>query len=199
MRGVQTAAEPSESGQRRWLPTRQAFAGAVLLVAAAAGVALMLRNDDGTLRLSRLPQGVTAHVVNGKDVFVSRHGDEVRVLLPDPVRLPDDLLWWCPNEQIFIEVNHGATFDRDGLWIRGPAGGAMNQHPVELDGDRLVIDTDTVVRGTRDRTGEMPPGVPDTGAGLFPPNSGPDSICQDPVAAPPSAARQLEPHTGPGH
>jgi hypothetical protein len=199
MGDVQATAEHPEKGRVRRTPTWRILAGAALVLAAAVAVAVVVRNDDDALRLSRLPEGVTAHVVNGNDVFVSRHGDEVRVLLPDPVRLPDDLLWWCPNEQVFIEVNHSAMFDRNGLWIRGPAHGAMNQHPVELDGDRLVIDTDTVVRGTRDRTGEMPPGIPDTGAGLWPPNSGPDSICQDPVAAPPSAARQLEPHTGPGH
>jgi hypothetical protein len=192
-------AEHAEKGRVRRTPTWRPFAGAALVLAAAVAVAVAVRNDDDTLRLSRLPEGVTAHVVDGNDVFVARDGNEVRVLLPDPGRLPDDLLWWCPNEQVFIEVNRGTFFDRDGLWIAGPAEGALNQHPVELDGDRLVVDTDKVVRGTPTPRGEMPAGVPTSGAGLFPPNSGPDSICQDPVAAPPSTARQLEPHTGPGH
>jgi hypothetical protein len=199
MGDVRATAEHGEKGRVRRTSTWRAFAGAVLVVAVAAVVAVVVRNDDDTLRLSRLPQGVTAHVVDGNDVFVSRHGNEVRVLLPAPGRLPDDLLWWCPNEQVFIEVRRATFFDRNGRWIVGPAAGALDQHPVELDGDRLVIDTDTVIRGTHTPRGEMPDGVPTSGAGLFPPNSGPDSICQDPVAAPPSAARQLEPPAGPGH
>lgn len=157
-------------------------------VAVVALLALDLGKDD-SLRLDDLPQGVTAHEVAGRDVFIVRRDADVKVFLSDARHLPEDALWWCPSEQIFFEVEHGSQFDRDGLKIGGPAQGGLNQYPVVVEGGKLVIDSDEVIVGDLAHRGERPAAL--DGANFSRINAGPGSFCKGAVASPPEAARAV--------
>jgi hypothetical protein len=171
------------------------LAAGVVLGAVAALVLVLGR--DGSLRLDDLPQGVTAHRIDGDHVFIMRDGSEVMVFLPDARHLPDDTLWWCPSEQVFFEVEHGSMFDRRGRKIGGPAEGGLNQYAVRVDEGKIVIDRDAVIVGGLTPRGE----APEASDADFsrPINSGPGSFCTEPVASPPDAARPGEADVTTGH
>jgi hypothetical protein len=104
-----------------------------------------------------------------------RDGDEVRVFLADTRHLPDDTLWWCPKEQVFVGVEHGEQFTREGLRIGGPSRGGLNEYPTDVDGRNLIIDTGQVIEGSAAH-GDAPPEM--RGANFVEPyDSGPDSFC----------------------
>lgn len=133
-------------------------ATAVGVVWLAALVIFMVLVDapDDTLSLSGVPQGVSARRIERRPVFVTRDGDEVRVFLPDARHLPEDTLWWCPNEHLFVDAEHGSLFARDGLKVAGPARGGLNQYPVEVAGQRLKVDTRRIIEGNQTPRGHIP-------------------------------------------
>jgi hypothetical protein len=167
-------------------PVKWIVALVISLAAAAVVLALVLGKDD-SLRLDDLTQGVTAHEVDGNDVFITREGDDLRVFLSDARHLPEDTLWWCPNEQIFFEVEHGSQFDRQGRKIGGPAQGGLNQYAVSVTDGKLLIDSDEVIVGDLSQRGEAPAAL--SRANFSRINSGPGSFCDGAVASPPEAAR----------
>lgn len=178
---------PTSTGRRivKWVvPVGIAIVGVAILV-------LVLGRDD-SLRLDDLPQGVSAHQLGGDDVFIMREGMNVRVFLSDARHLPEDTLWWCPNEQVFVEVEHGSTFDRQGRKIGGPAQGGLNQYRVRVDDGKIVVDRSEIVVGELTPRGESPQGIDDADFSR-PYNSGPGSFCNDPVASPPEAAQKGDP------
>lgn len=156
-------------------------------LAVVAVVALDLGKDD-SLRLDDLAEGVTAHEVGGNDVFIMRDGADVRIFLPDARHLPEDTLLWCPNEQIFFEVEHGSQFDQQGRKIGGPAQGGLNQYAVRVEDSKLVIDSDEVSVGDLSDRGEAPAAL--NGANYSRVNSGPGSFCEGAVASPAEAAKR---------
>ena len=174
---------PQTPASRRLL--KWVVAGGIGLVGVAV-LALALNGRDHTLRLDELPEGVTAHKLGGDDVFIVRDGNDVRVFLSDARHLPGDTLWWCPNEQIFIEVEHGSSFDRQGRKIGGPAAGGLNQYEVRTNDGELIVDTDAVIVGGQSPRGVAPVSLDDADFSR-PFNSGPGSFCEDPVASPPEA------------
>lgn len=192
---ARTVPERSPVGRRsvKWI------VAVVLGLAAVAALTLVLGKDD-SLRLGDLPQGVSAHQVGGNDVFIMREGADVSIFLSDARHLPEDTLWWCPNEQVFFEVEHGATFDRQGRPIGGPAAGGLNQYAVRVDDGKLVIDSDKIIVGDLTKRGEAPAALNDADFSR-PINSGLGSFCEDPVASPPEAARSGDPEGSPiaGH
>jgi hypothetical protein len=172
---------------RRIVAGPRFFRWAVLVGIALVGVAaawLVLDGDDGTLRLDDVAEGVSAHELAGEDVFIVREGNSVRVFLSDARHLPEDTLWWCPSEQIFVEVEHGSMFDRQGRRIGGPAQGGLNQYEARVDHGKLIINRDQVILGGLTPRGESPAAVegPDFSR---PYNSGAGSFCEDPIASPP--------------
>ena len=90
-------------GARR--PKWLLVAGVAMLVVVVL-FAFLMQDDDGivTLDLGDIPAGVSARVIDGEPVFLVRADDDVRVLLADTRHLPDDTLWWCPDEAVFVGV-----------------------------------------------------------------------------------------------
>lgn len=107
--------------------------------------------------------------------FVARDDEALRL-----ADLPQGVSGHEVGERIFFEVEHGSQFAADGLKIGGPARGGLNEHPAEIDGDRVIIDTDEVIEGSSDRRVQRRPEVDDPDWSL-PINSGPGSFCRDPV------------------
>ncbi len=62
---------------------------------------------------------------------------------------------FCESSGRFECPCHGSVFDIGGEWIAGPSPRGMDQHPLSLEGGRLVVDTSRTVTG------------PDRGASKF--------------------------------
>lgn len=133
--------------------------------------------------LDEIPEGVSGRILSDLPVFLVRDGEEVRVFAADPRHLPEDTLWWCPVERIFIGVEHGEQFDADGLRIGGPSRGGLNEYHSEVVGDSLVVDFGVVIEGET-RRGQRPDGLDDVNWSE-PWNSGPGSFCDGAVLPPP--------------
>src|SRR5699024_7538485 len=89
------------------------------------------RGSTWMLAVDEIGQGTTSGVIEDRQVFFVRSGDEIDVFIAAAQHLPDEGLWWCPNEQVFASPFHGELFDRAGRALRGPA---------ERDLDRFATD-----------------------------------------------------------
>lgn len=68
---------------------------------------------------------------------------------------------WCPTSQWFECPCHGSKYNRVGEKRGGPAPRGMDRFPIELDGERVVIDTGTLIIGPEigtNTTGQEPEG-----------------------------------------
>ncbi len=68
---------------------------------------------------------------------------------------------WCDSSQWFECPCHGSKYNRVGEKRGGPAPRGMDRFPIELDGDRVLIDTGTEIVGPEigtDTTGQEPEG-----------------------------------------
>src|SRR5437879_6290597 len=113
------------------------------LVAILAGFASMTAGCSSRPRhsvsLREVPEGVSAHKLDGKPVFVVRRGASVVAFLADVRHLPGERgLWWCPKEQQFVSPTHGELFDRDGHVLGGPARGDLNRLQITVRNGRVV-------------------------------------------------------------
>ena len=54
---------------------------------------------------------------------------------------------FCDSSGRFECPCHGSVFDIGGEWIEGPSPRGMDRHPVTLDGDTIVVDTDKRLAG----------------------------------------------------
>jgi Rieske Fe-S protein len=54
---------------------------------------------------------------------------------------------FCESSGRFECPCHGSVFDIGGEWISGPSPRGMDQHPLSLDGDTLVVDTSHKIDG----------------------------------------------------
>ncbi len=156
---------------------------------AAALIALavvLLSSDDsaGTaVSLADIPQGVSARVIGEFPVFIVRDDAAVSVFATDARHLAGDQLWWCPHEQVFVDVEHGSQFAKDGLRIGGPAEGGLNEYPSTVSGDSLAVNTGDLIEGKLTPVGQAPAASRDS-SWQEPYDSGPDSGCEDAVRAP---------------
>ncbi len=62
---------------------------------------------------------------------------------------------FCESSGRFECPCHGSVFDIGGEWISGPSPRGMDQHPLSIEGDILVVDTSQRING------------PDPGAAVF--------------------------------
>lgn len=54
---------------------------------------------------------------------------------------------FCDSSGRFECPCHGSVFDIGGEWIEGPSPRGMDRHPVSIDGDTLVVDTNKRLSG----------------------------------------------------
>jgi hypothetical protein len=97
--------------------------------------------------LDTIPPGVTAGVVEDRRVFFVRDGETVEVLLAAAQHLPNEGLWWCPDEQLFASPAHGELFERDGRARFGPADRDLDRLAAEVRDGVLLVDPVAVVPG----------------------------------------------------
>lgn len=102
--------------------------------------------DDGRIRLASLPDGVSAHTVSNRPVFLVRHGAEVTGWLRTSPR-GYNLLRWCPADDVFQAPSTGETFDIDGQLMRDHSPRNMDRIDVAVHGTRVEVDPTAVTRG----------------------------------------------------
>jgi len=120
-----------------------------LAVVGTAVILTLTRASEGGLALDSLPEGVTAHTVQGVPLFLVRHGREVKGYLDDAQHLANEQLWWCPAEEVFVSPFHGELFDAEGRLLAGPARQDLDRIAVEVTAPGLVVvDPFTVQQGT---------------------------------------------------
>jgi nitrite reductase/ring-hydroxylating ferredoxin subunit len=125
-------------------------------VLAVVGTVLVLRainRPEGRLALDSLPEGVSAHEVEGVPVFLVRHGRSVEGFLDRAQHLANEQLWWCPAEEVFVSPFHGELFDAQGRALAGPAFRDLDRVSVEVTVDGAAfVDPFTVQRGAARNT-----------------------------------------------
>ena len=137
------------------------------------------------VQLAAVPEGVSARTLGGTAVFLVRQGDAVTTFLTDPHGTPGlHILWWCPNEQVFIEPAHAEAFDILGRIVGGPPSRGLDRLTTTVKERTVVVRTDSVIRGG---TARYDPLGRDGGRfdypGIYatPWNSGPGSFCNEPT------------------
>jgi hypothetical protein len=148
----------------RWV----ALAAVVLIGATTA----CSDDDAGRTRiaLKDVPQGVSAHKLDGRSVFLARDGSDVVAFLADPRHLPGETLYWCPRERQFASPMHGETFDAAGRPVGGLAFRDLNRLEVAVQGDSVVSLGRILFGGIRRQHGKSGWDLP-----------GGRSYCQDPI------------------
>jgi Rieske Fe-S protein len=100
--------------------------------------------------LADVPQGVTLHHVNGKDVWIDRVNDQLTAFLDDAHHLGHGVVY-CTDRGVFMSPAHGELFARNGVALDGPATRGLDRLPVSVevfDGDRrVVVDTSSISAG----------------------------------------------------
>jgi Rieske Fe-S protein len=100
--------------------------------------------------LADVPQGVTLHHVNGKDVWIDRVDDQLTAFLDDAHHLGDGVVY-CAGRGVFMSPAHGELFARNGVALDGPATRGLDRLPVTIevveDDRRVLIDTESVSIG----------------------------------------------------
>ena len=122
------------------------IAGSVTAVTlGGVGVRALTPSDNGDLALASLPQGVSAHVVSGRPVFLLRRGNDVTGFLrTSPRRLTN--LVWCPADDVFQAPAWGETFDIRGRLIRDYSPRDMDRIRVVVHEESVTVDAATVTR-----------------------------------------------------
>ncbi|MEM7126641.1 MAG: Rieske 2Fe-2S domain-containing protein [Chloroflexota bacterium] len=54
---------------------------------------------------------------------------------------------WQPSRHLFECPCHGSNFDREGNLVQGPANRSLDQFVVNIEGDRVSVDTGNKIRG----------------------------------------------------
>jgi hypothetical protein len=161
------------------------LAAAVLAVLMSASPSSASRSRRiERVRLSAVPEGVSARTLGGTPVFLVRQGESVTTFLTDPHgtrRLR--ILWWCPTERIFIEPAHAEAFDIEGRIVDGPALRGLDRLKTTMRDRMVVIRKDIVIRGGTARYDPL--GRNDGNydyPGIYKPwNAGPGSFCNQPI------------------
>ena len=91
-------------------------------------------------------------------VFVLHEAAYPLALHEDVEPVEGDRVVWCPTAQVFEETAHGSKFDRTGAYMDGPASRGLDEAPVRVEGDRVLVDPGERIQGPA--RGARPPQEP---------------------------------------
>jgi hypothetical protein len=128
-----------------------ATVGAVTL--AAVGVQALTPADTGGIPLSAVPQGVSAHDVAGRQVFLVRQGGNVTGFLRTSPFAHTSLVW-CAADNLFMAPAWGEQFDILGRAMSGPAPRNMDRVRVVVRPSSVSVDATIVAKGARPTASE---------------------------------------------
>jgi len=139
------------AGLRRVIATGTAAVCAITL--AAAGVQALTPADTDGIPLSAVPQGVSAHDVAGRQVFLDRQGNRSwGSSAPRPSPTPP--LVWCTADDLFMAPAWGEQFDIAGRAMSGPAPRNMDRVRVVVRPSHVSVDATVVTKGARPTVSE---------------------------------------------
>ena len=130
-----------------------AAAAIVAVTVAAAGVSALTPPDGASLPLATVPEGVSAHDVGGRPVFLVRRGRSVSAFLRTSPFEHTNLVW-CPADNLFLAPTWGEMFDIDGRAMSGHPPRNMDRVHVVVRGSTVTVEAGKVTRGARPRGDE---------------------------------------------
>ena len=139
------------AGLRRVIATGTAAVCAITL--AAAGVQALTPADTDGIPLSAVPQGVSAHDVAGRQVFLVRQGNKVMGFLRTSPFAHTSLVW-CTADDLFMAPAWGEQFDIAGRAMSGPAPRNMDRVRVVVRPSHVSVDATVVTKGARPTVSE---------------------------------------------
>lgn len=106
-----------------------------------------LRGSVFEFPLGEIEQGTTSDTIEDRQVFFVRDGDDIEVFIAAAQHLPNEGLWWCPDEQVFASPAHGELFDTAGRARRGPAARDLDRFATDVRDGNLHVDAGQVIVG----------------------------------------------------
>lgn len=110
------------------------------------GALAALAPADASIPLASLPQGGSAHEVDGRQVVLVRDGDAVWGFLRLSPR-GRGMVSWCPDEEVLLVPGSGETFDRKGHLMREIAVRDLDAVQVTVRHGQIVVSPDQVIKG----------------------------------------------------
>lgn len=133
-------------GLRRVIAMGALKVGAITV--AAALVEALTPADTGGIPLAAVPQGVSAHDVAGRQVFLVRQGKMVTGFLRTSPFAHTSLVW-CSADNLFMAPAWGEQFDIFGRAMSGPAPRNMDRVRVVVRPSSVSVDATVVTKGAR--------------------------------------------------
>ncbi len=93
----------------------------------------------------QFPEGTVRYFLGGRFYVTSVQGTLYSLYQKCPhlgCRVP-----FCNSSELFECPCHGSVYDMKGEYLKGPAPRGMDRFPVRLDGDKVLVDTGTVLEG----------------------------------------------------
>jgi hypothetical protein len=119
---------------------------------AANTVKELVARKPVSVPLKSIPDGVSTRSIDGRPVFLERHGDDVTTFIADPHHLPDGReMWWCSNEKLFVAPKYGDFFNADGSAAGGPPPRGLDRFKTTVKGDTATVHLQDLVRGSTTR------------------------------------------------
>ncbi len=110
----------------------------------AALAALAPTNTE--IPLASLPQGGSAHEVNGRQVMLVRDGDTVRGFLRMSPR-GHGMVSWCREEEVLLVPSYGETFDHQGRLMQDFSPRDLDAVEVTVRRGQVAVSPDKVTKG----------------------------------------------------
>lgn len=93
----------------------------------------------------QFPDGTVRYFLSGRFYVTSYQGALVALYQKCPhlgCRVP-----FCDSSKLFECPCHGSAFNIKGEYIQGPAPRGMDRFPVRIEGERVLVDTSSVIEG----------------------------------------------------
>jgi hypothetical protein len=123
-------------------------AAVIAITVAGVGVQALTPPGSGGIPLSAVPQGVSAHDIAGRPVFLVRHGRKITGFLRTSP-FAHTALVWCTAEDLFMAPAWGERFDITGRAMNGHVSRHMDRVRVVVGGSTVRVDATAVTPGSR--------------------------------------------------
>jgi hypothetical protein len=120
----------------------------VVVTVAAVGVDALTPSDTGGIPLSAVPEGVSAHDVVGRPIFLVRDGTKITGFLRTSP-FAHTALVWCVADDLFMAPAWGERFDIDGRAMSGHVPRDMDRVGVTVFRSNVRVDATHVTLGFR--------------------------------------------------
>lgn len=131
------------------------------------GIATPVQRDRAVLGLPQSGTASAAVLDDGRPVFVVNDPEAgvwvIDAQRPQPPGTLGELVAWCPETRRFVDPGDGATYAPDGALLGGPAEQGLivfTTRPAPDDPARVLVGTDTELRGRVSAGTELPTGCP---------------------------------------